>query len=131
MATTMRSSYTQLGIVLDCLFVPARSVHRGDRALGPDGPLGYATDVNITETNDAEGRPQSVRIRARGPALDLTMTFDVESVESTRMQMVQGPLANDVDFLQLRGQYTFSGRAGGREISGRAAGAAETFRGNK
>ena len=100
-------------------------------ALGPDGPLGYATDVNITEKNDADGRPASVQIRARGPSLDLTMTFDVDSVESTRMRMVQGPLSNNVDFLQLRGRYTFKGRAGGREISGTAAGAAETFRGNR
>jgi hypothetical protein len=100
-------------------------------ALGPDGPLGYATDVNITETNTTDGRPASVQIRARGPSLDLTMTFDVDSVESTRMRMVQGPLSNDVDFLQLRGRYTFKGRAGGREISGTAAGAAETFRGSR
>jgi hypothetical protein len=105
-------------------------------ALGPDGPLGYATDVNITETNSAgsngaAGRPASIQIRARGPSLDLTMTFDVDAVESTRMRMVQGPLSNNVDFLQLRGRYTFKGRAGGREISGTAAGAAETFRGNR
>ena len=37
-------------------------------------------------------------------------------------------LTGDTDFLQLRGQYTVVGRAGGRDIDVRAAGAAETFR---
>ena len=27
-------------------------------ALGPDGPLGYSTDVRITETNDDKGQPR-------------------------------------------------------------------------
>ena len=44
--------------------------------------------------------------------------------------MAQGPLANCVDFLQMRGQYTVSGHAGSREIKFTASGAAETFRGN-
>ncbi len=33
--------------------------------LGPDGPLGYATDVRITETNDATGDADGDRRRAR------------------------------------------------------------------
>ena len=45
--------------------------------------------------------------------------------------MAQGPLANGVDFLQMRGHYTVSGRAGAREIKFTAPGAAETFRGNE
>ena len=36
--------------------------------LGPDGPLGYATDVEITETNGADGRPRAIDIRAEGTA---------------------------------------------------------------
>jgi hypothetical protein len=44
--------------------------------------------------------------------------------------MTQGPLGNGVDFLQMRGQYTVSGRAGEREISFTAPGSAETFRGD-
>jgi hypothetical protein len=97
-------------------------------ALGPDGPLGYSTDVRITEANDEQGRPKTITIRARGSALDLDMRFDVASGVTTRM--AQGPLANGIDFLQLRGQYTVTGRAGTREIKFTAAGAAETFRGN-
>ena len=37
--------------------------------------------------------------------------------------------AGGVDFLQLRGNYTVRGRAGGREVSFSAPGSAETFRG--
>ena len=55
------------------------------------------------------------------------MRFDVASAVTTRA--TQGPLANDVTFLQLRGQYTVNGRAGTRAIAFTAAGAAETFRG--
>ena len=96
--------------------------------LGPDGPLGYSTDVRITEENDARGQPKTIIVRARGAALDLDLRFDVGSAVTTHM--AQGPLANGVDFLQMRGQYTVSGQAGSREIKFTAPGAAETFRGN-
>ena len=39
--------------------------------LGPDGPLGYSTDVRITEDNDERGQPKTINVRARGSALDL------------------------------------------------------------
>jgi hypothetical protein len=96
--------------------------------LGPDGPLGYSTDVRISEDNDARGQPKTINVRARGSALNLDLRFDVASAVTTHM--AQGPLANGVDFLQMRGQYTVSGRAGSREITFTAPGAAETFRGN-
>jgi hypothetical protein len=96
-------------------------------ALGPDGPLGYATNVKIAETNDAGGRPQSIEIQARGTTLDLTMRFRVGSAVTTHM--AQGPLAGGVDFLQLRGEYDVSGRAGGRDVAFSSPGSAETFRG--
>jgi hypothetical protein len=97
-------------------------------ALGPDGPIGYSTDVRITETNDASGRPTAITVRAEGPALTLDLRFDVASIETTRM--TQGALANGVDFLQMRGRYTVSGQAGSRDIAFTAQGAAETFRGD-
>jgi hypothetical protein len=97
-------------------------------ALGPDGPLGYSTDVRITETNNDDGQPRVIMVRARGPALTLDLRFDVASTVTTRM--TQGPLGNGVDFLQMRGQYTVSGRAGTRDIAFTAPGSAETFRGN-
>jgi len=96
-------------------------------ALGPDGPLGYSTDVRITETNDDAGRPQRIVVRARSTSLDLELTFDVMSTVTTRM--TNGVLGDGLNFLQMRGQYTVTGRAGGRAINFTAPGAAETFRG--
>ncbi len=95
--------------------------------LGPDGPLGYATDVRITETNDDQGQPRTIAVRARSSSLTIDLRFDVASTVTNRMT---GALANDVNFLQMRGQYTVSGRAGNRDLEFTAPGAAETFRGD-
>jgi hypothetical protein len=95
--------------------------------LGPDGPLGYSTDVRITEDNNERGQPTTITVRARGSALSVDLRFDVAAAVTTHM--AQGPLANGVDFLQMRGRYTVSGRAGAQEIDFTASGAAETFRG--
>jgi hypothetical protein len=95
--------------------------------LGPDGPLGYSTDVRISETNDDKGRPQTINVRARSTSLTVDLRFDVASIETTRM--TQGALANGVNFLQMRGQYTVNGSIGTRNIAFTAPGAAETFRG--
>lgn len=97
-------------------------------ALGPDGPLGYATDVKITEENDAKGQPRTINVSGRSPLLNVDLRFDVGSVVMTRM--TQGPLANDVNFLQMRGQYTVTGQAGDRTLDFSAPGSAETFREN-
>ena len=94
--------------------------------LGPDGPLAYATDVSITETNGADGRPREIGIRAEGTAMDVTIRFEIASAEATRM--ATGPLTNGLDFLQMQGRYTVRGRAGDRTLNFTASGAAETFR---
>jgi hypothetical protein len=99
-------------------------------ALGPDGPLGYSTDVRITETNDDKGQPRTIAVRARSASLTVDLRFDVASTVTTRMRMTQGALANGLNFLQMRGQYTVSGLAGDRTIAFTAPGSAETFRGN-
>ena len=96
-------------------------------ALGPDGPLGFATDVRISEEDDGRGQPKIVTVTARGDGFDLVLRFAVASLNTTRM--AEGPLASGVDFLQLRGQYTVTGSVGTREISFTAPGTAETFRG--
>jgi len=133
--------------------------------LGPDGPLGYATNVRITEINGADGRPETINVTARGGAMDVSLRFDVASAVTSRMS--QGPLRPDdsgtrtdtrpgpgtgartgpatglgtgvgdngaasrgVNFLQLQGRYTVTGRAGERTIDFTAPGAAETFRGD-
>lgn len=96
--------------------------------LGPDGPLGYATNVKIAEENDGRGQPRSITVSGRSPLLDVHVKFDVGSVVMTRM--AQGPLANGVNFLQMRGQYTVTGAAGERAVEFSAPGSAETFREN-
>jgi hypothetical protein len=95
--------------------------------LGPDGPIAYARNVRITETDNARGRPTRIVISGRGPSLNVTLDFAVGSAVTTRS--TQGALANGVDFLQMRGEYTVRGRAGTRELNFDAAGTAETFRG--
>ena len=97
-------------------------------ALGPDGPLGYATDVTIDEMNDANGQPRTITVTGRSRLLDVRMQFQVGSVVMTRM--TQGTLASGLSFLQMRGQYTVTGHAGEREIDFTAPGSAETFREN-
>jgi hypothetical protein len=98
-------------------------------ALGPDGPIGYAADVSITETNDPEsGRPRSIVVRGRGPALDLAMKIAVEDAVVTRS--AARSFGADMDFLQLRVRYEVTGKAGGQAIQFEAPGSAETFRGH-
>jgi hypothetical protein len=99
-------------------------------ALGPDGPIGYTTAVTIDETNDpGSSRPRRIVIRGRGDSIDLTFDFAVEQQAATGMR--QGMFGAGLDFLQLRGTYSVSGRAGGREVAFTAPGAAETFRGRE
>ena len=97
-------------------------------ALGPDGPLGYASNVTISEINDDHGQPKTITVQGRSRLLDVRMRFDVGSMVTTRMS--QGALSNGLNFLQMRGQYTVAGKAGDREISFTAPGSAETFREN-
>jgi len=97
-------------------------------ALGPDGPIGYATDVSITETNDpATGRPRQILVRGHGPSLNLSMELAVEDEVAT--PMAPGFIGGAADFLQLRARYRVHGQAGGRRFDFEAPGAAETFRG--
>jgi hypothetical protein len=95
-------------------------------ALGPEGPVGFATRVTIAETDDpSTGRPRRILVEGRSGPLDLTMDIAVENAIVTR----RGALAGGPDFLQLRAQYHVTGRAGDRVLDFTAPGAAETFRG--
>jgi len=94
-------------------------------ALGPDGPVGYATDVTIRET-DEPGTRRPTRIVVTGKARDLNLTMDID-VESAIVNR-RGVLSAGPDFLQLRARYHVTGRAGGQPIDFTAPGAAETFR---
>jgi hypothetical protein len=94
-------------------------------ALGPDGPVGYATDVTIREA-DAAGtkQPDHIVVTGRSRNLNLTLDIDVESAIVNR----GGVLSAGPDFLQLRARYRVTGRAGGQTVDFTAPGAAETFR---
>jgi len=96
--------------------------------LGPDGPLGYATNVTITETDDERGEPRMILVRGRGTGLQIELRFDVESAVTTRAGS-SSTLSSGLDFLQMRGAYTVTGQIGDRAISFSAPGSAETFRG--
>jgi len=127
-----QAQHEGMSVVYGRVFPPAEAADR-DRlpgfvgVLGPDGPLGFATNVRIDETNAADGQPTRITVRALGTGVDLTLRFDVASAVTTRM--AQGPLANNVNFLQLQGRYTVSGRAAGQTLDFTTSGAAETFRG--
>ncbi len=95
-------------------------------ALGPDGPLGWASNVRITETNGPDGEPNHIAIQARSPSLDVLMEFSTRS--SVRTRMDNGPLPAGLDFLQLQGDYTVTGEAGDLLFDFTAPGSAETFR---
>src|ERR1043166_2047512 len=68
-------------------------------ALGPDGPLGYATSVTIAEMNDVSGQPRTITVTGRSPLLEVRMQFDVRSVVTT--PMTQGTLSSGLSFLQM------------------------------
>ncbi|MBS1818310.1 MAG: hypothetical protein JSU08_10295 [Acidobacteria bacterium] len=94
-------------------------------ALGPDGPIGYATRVTIDETDvPGSNRPSRIVVSGRARDFDLRMEIDVESLIVNK----GGALAAGPDFLQLRANYHVTGSVGGQQVDFRAPGAAETFR---
>ena len=96
--------------------------------LGPDGALGQATRVTIDETIEPTlDKPSRIIIRGNSPSLDLQLEVEVESAIRTPWR--SGPLANRLDFLQMRGRYRVTGKAADRTLDFTAPGAAETFRG--
>ena len=98
-------------------------------ALGPDGPLGYATDVTIDETNRA-GTDSPERIVVRGRSDSVRLTLDMQVAQTTVTPPRAGSFGAALDFLQLRAQYHVSGTVGDRSFDFRAPGSAETFRGS-
>jgi hypothetical protein len=97
-------------------------------AIGPNGPVGYATNVSIEETNDpATGHPRSITVTGRSSSLDVAMGLTVDDAIVTKRGA--GLFGDEQDFLQLRARYRVRGRAGDRSIDFTASGAAETFRG--
>ena len=99
-------------------------------ALGPDGPVGYSTNVSIEEINAPDSvTPRHITVRARSRALDLTMELEIENAVVTQMDRVA--FGNELDFHQLRATYQVRGQVGDQAVDFTAAGAAETFRGRE
>jgi hypothetical protein len=96
-------------------------------AIGPGGPVGYSTRVRIAEVDDpATGRPKRIDIRGRGDSLDVSIAIAIEDAIVNR----GGAVGLGPDFLQMRGRYRVTGRAGDRSVDFEAPGVAETFRGS-
>jgi hypothetical protein len=122
-------AHGDLSIVFGRVFPPA-SVADPQRTpgvlavLGPNGPLGFATDVSIEETP----APHSVTIRARGQRLDITLALDVEETVGTRMGLTRMANGQTMTFLQMGGTYRVTGTMADRPVNFTARGSAETFR---
>jgi len=96
--------------------------------LGPEGPIGFSTNVTIEESGQAAGQPDRVVVKARGRAIDVNLTLAVERLTRNTMSMTQPGVGPALDFLQMGGEYTVSGKVGERALDFKARGAAETFR---
>jgi hypothetical protein len=92
--------------------------------LGRDGPLGFSTNATIDESREAG----HIDVRARGSALELSLTFDASETVRTATAIAAPSAGQAMSFLQLGGVYHVSGRVAGRAIEFSARGAAETFR---
>ncbi len=96
-------------------------------AIGPDGPLGYATDVRIDEVNAPGGdRPDRIVVEARSSSIGLTLDLAVSQTTVTGQRPRSGP---GIEFLQMRGRFRVTGQVAGRQVEFSAPGSAETFRG--
>ena len=96
--------------------------------LGPDGPIGFSTNVTIEESGQTAGQPDRVVVKARGRAIEVSLTLAVERLTRNTMSMTQPGVGPTLDFLQMGGEYTVSGKVGERALDFKARGAAETFR---
>ena len=96
-------------------------------AIGKEGPIGYATDVTIEETDDA-ARKEPGRIVVRGRSESMTLALEIEVNHTATTRLPVGFFGSGMRFLQLRGTYRVSGQVDGRAIDFSAPGSAETFR---
>ena len=129
-------AHDDLSIVYGRVFPPA-DVADPERipgflgVLGAEGPLGFSTD-GVDSRNERAG-PTGSRIassfKARGRSIDLDL--DVRGGAAGAHRDVDDAAAASgraLDFLQLGGEYTVSGKVGDRALDFTARGAAETFR---
>jgi len=109
-------------------------------ALGPEGPIGYALDVMITEVERAadlrlpasdvglqraDSGPRQVVVSGKGDHFEVTIAIsDIASTVRSRFERTNA----GVDFLQMRGDAHVTGSIRGDPFEFRAPASAETFR---
>jgi hypothetical protein len=91
--------------------------------LGPDGPLGFSSNVTIDDTNE-----RRIDVRTAAGAVDLRLSLSVDETVRTAMVMTRVPGRQPMTFFQLGGAYRVEGRVAGRDIDFTARGSAETFK---
>jgi hypothetical protein len=74
-------------------------------------------------------QPRRIVVSGRSESLALTLDIAVDQITTTRMGA--RAFGSGMNFLQLRGTYRVSGRAGDGKIAFTAPGSAETFRGRQ
>jgi hypothetical protein len=92
-------------------------------ALGPDGPLGFSTNVTIDDSTTGV-----VDVRATSTTLDLHLALSVNETVRTAMSMTAPAVGEPLNFVQLGGVFRVTGTVAGRPVDFSARGSAETFK---
>jgi hypothetical protein len=121
-------AHEDLSVVYGRVFPPA-DVADSDRVpgfltvLGPDGPLGFSTNVTIDDANT-----NRVHVRAIGKELDLQLELGADETVRTPMALTALAGGQPLNFFQLGGTFHVKGTVSGRPIDFTARGSAETFK---
>ena len=86
-------AHGDLSIVYGRVFPPSSVADPGSvpgflGVLGPDGPIGFSTNVTVEEHGDG-GIPHSLDVVARGNQLDVRLAFSVEESVRSRMSLTR------------------------------------------
>jgi hypothetical protein len=91
--------------------------------LGPDGPLGFSSDVVIDDS-----KPDLVDVRATGTGVDVRLTLTAQEAVRTLLGITAIPGREPLNFVQLGGMFHVTGKVAGRSLDFLARGSAETFK---
>jgi hypothetical protein len=91
--------------------------------LGPDGPLGFSTNITIDDAST-----NRVHVRANGEGLDLQLELAADETVRTPMALTALAGGQPLNFFQLGGTFHVKGTVSGRQIDFTARGSAETFK---
>jgi len=91
--------------------------------LGPDGPLGFSTNVTIDDAST-----NRIRVQATGRELDLQLELAVDETVRTPMALTALAGGQSLNFFQLGGTFRVKGTVSGRPIDFTTRGSAETFK---